>query len=68
VRYYSQSKVVIYLSKQINPVINKSEGLSKVIMWPGYKESLVFLETQNTQVVSQIMNTTQIVLESLIQL
>jgi len=47
VTYYSQSKVAIHLSKQINPAINKSEGLSKVIMWPGYKEFLVFLEIQN---------------------
>jgi len=37
-------------------------------MWPGYKEILVFLETQNAQVVSQIINTTQIILENLIQL
>jgi len=37
-------------------------------MWPGYKELLVFLGTQNAQVVSQIMNTTQIVLENLNQL
>jgi len=28
-------------------------------MGPGYKEFLVFLEVQNAQVVSQIMNTTQ---------
>jgi len=68
VTYYSQSKVAIHLSKQINPAINKLEGLSKVIMWPGYNEFLVFLEIQNAQVVSQIMNTTQFVLENLIQL
>jgi len=37
-------------------------------MWLGYKELLVLLGIQNAQVVSQIMNTTQSVLENLIQL
>jgi len=35
-------------------------------MWPGYKEFFVFLELQNARVGSQIMNTTQFVLEILI--
>jgi len=59
--YNYQSKVAIHLSNLINPASNKSEGLYKIIMWPGLRRnSWFFLETQIAQIVSQIMATTGI--------
>jgi len=44
--------------KQIHPAIDKSEGLQKVVTWLGYGKNLVFLGTQNIQIVSKILDTT----------
>jgi len=44
--------------KQIHPAIDKSEGLHKVVTWPGYEKNLVFLGTQNIQIVSKTMDIT----------
>jgi len=62
------SKVAIHLSNKSTLQLISQKVFQKVIMWLGYKELLVLLGIQNAQVVSQIMNTTQSVLENLIQL
>ena len=62
--YYSQSKVAIHLSRKLTLQLIIQKVFHKVIMRLGYEKVLVFLGTQNAQVVSQIIDTTRISFEN----
>jgi len=58
VTYFSLSKVANHLSKQIKPILNESEGLSKGYNVARLKKTLVFLGTQNARIALKIIDTT----------